>query len=74
MNVVFRIKPDEGESDKSFTRLEDLFVKEAETQNLVQLKGFAAFPGIRISMYNALPLEGVQALVAFMSQFKQAQA
>lgn len=42
------------------------FVKEAEALNMVQLKGHRSVGGMRASIYNAMPMEGVQSLVAFM--------
>jgi phosphoserine aminotransferase len=61
MNVVWRVKKDEN--------LEKKFVSEAKTAGLVGLKGHRSVGGIRASIYNAMPLEGVQALVDFMGEF-----
>jgi phosphoserine aminotransferase len=41
---------------------------------LLQLKGHKSVGGMRASIYNAMPLEGVQALVAYMRQFEEKQA
>ena len=60
MNVVFRLK------DES---LEDTFLSEAKKNGLVQLKGHRAVGGMRASIYNAMPIEGVKALVSFMMDF-----
>jgi phosphoserine aminotransferase len=60
MNVVFRL-PDES--------LDKAFLQGAEARGMVQLKGHRAVGGIRASIYNAMPLEGVQALVAYMREF-----
>jgi phosphoserine aminotransferase len=60
MNVTFRL-PD-GELEKTF-------LKEAEKRNLHQLKGHRSVGGIRASIYNAMPLEGVEALRHFMTEF-----
>ncbi len=47
------------------------FVKEASQAGLVNLKGHRSVGGMRASIYNAMPLEGVQKLVAFMKQFEK---
>ena len=46
------------------------FVKEAAAKGLVNLKGHRIVGGMRASIYNAMPMEGVQALVAFMKEFE----
>ena len=46
------------------------FVKEAAEQGLVSLKGHRTVGGMRASMYNAMPVEGVEKLVAFMKEFE----
>ena len=46
------------------------FVKEAAAQGLVNLKGHRIVGGMRASIYNAMPVEGVKALVAFMKEFE----
>ncbi len=61
MNVVFRTPSD---------ALDAAFVKAAEAQGLVQLKGHRVVGGLRASIYNAMPLAGVQALVQFMRDFE----
>ena len=38
---------------------------------MVQIKGHRSVGGMRASIYNAMPIEGVQALVAFMKEFEQ---
>ena len=48
-----------------------LFVKQAATRGLVNLKGHRLVGGIRASIYNAMPIEGVRALIAFMKDFEQ---
>jgi phosphoserine aminotransferase len=60
MNVVFRL-PSEA--------LEEQFVSEAKKAKMVGLKGHRSVGGIRVSTYNAVSLEAVQALVAFMGDF-----
>jgi phosphoserine aminotransferase len=49
--------------------LNEAFLKGAEKQGLLQLKGHRAVGGMRASIYNAMPIEGVQALVGFMKVF-----
>ena len=51
------------------TALEKKFLEEATQQHLVNLAGHRSVGGMRASIYNALPLEGVQALVSFMDDF-----
>jgi len=50
------------------------FVKEAQAKGLVNLKGHRLTGGIRASIYNAMPVEGVQALAAFMKEFEREHA
>jgi len=50
------------------------FVSEAAKQGLVTLKGHRSVGGMRASIYNAMPLEGVKKLVAFMKQFERENA
>ena len=61
MNVTFTL-PSEEMTTK--------FVKEAENNGLVTLKGHRSVGGIRASIYNAMPIEGVRALVDFMKEFE----
>ena len=51
--------------------LDAKFVKEAEAAGLVNLKGHRTVGGMRASIYNAMPLEGVQALVTFMQKLEE---
>ncbi len=60
MNVTFRL-PDE--------RLDAPFLKGAEARGLSQLKGHRAVGGMRASIYNAMPLEGVEQLAGYMREF-----
>jgi len=53
------------------TSLEAAFLKSAQTQGLLQLKGHKSVGGMRASIYNAMPLAGIQALVRFMKDFAQ---
>ena len=48
-----------------------LFIQEAAAQGLVSLKGHRITGGMRASIYNAMPMEGVEALVAFMKKFEE---
>ena len=61
MNVTFVT----GDTD-----LDAKFVKEATAEGLVSLKGHRSVGGMRASIYNAMPLEGVQKLVDFMKKFE----
>ena len=60
MNVPFRLR------DES---LDAAFLAEAEALGLSQLKGHRSVGGMRASIYNAMPLAGVEALVAFLADF-----
>ena len=51
--------------------LDAKFVKEAEAAGFVNLKGHRTVGGMRASIYNAMPKEGVEALVAFMKKFEE---
>ena len=50
------------------------FVKEAEQAGFVNLKGHRTVGGMRASIYNAMPVEGVEKLVAFMKEFEKENA
>lgn len=50
------------------------FVKEAEAAGLINLKGHRSVGGMRASIYNAMPYEGVQKLVEFMTEFEKANS
>ncbi|MDE5593275.1 MAG: 3-phosphoserine/phosphohydroxythreonine transaminase [Clostridiales bacterium] len=54
--------------------LDDKFVAEAAAAGLVSLKGHRLVGGMRASIYNAMPEEGVDALIEFMDKFKKANA
>jgi phosphoserine aminotransferase len=62
MNVTFRLPSEE---------LEKKFASEATAQKLDGLKGHRSVGGIRASIYNAFPKEGVEALVSFMKEFER---
>ena len=51
--------------------LDAKFVKEAEAAGFVNLKGHRTVGGMRASIYNAMPMEGVEKLVAFMKKFEE---
>jgi len=61
MNVTWRLPTEE---------LEAQFIAEASKQNLKTLKGHRSVGGIRASIYNAFPMEGVDALISFMAAFE----
>lgn len=65
MNVTFRT------GDEA---LDDAFVKEAAKAGLINLKGHRSAGGMRASIYNAMPVEGVQALVDFLKRFEAGRA
>lgn len=52
----------------------DAFLQGAAQRGLLQLKGHKSLGGMRASIYNAMPLAGVQALIAYMQEFEQHQA
>jgi len=52
-------------------RLNERFLSEAAEQGLLQLKGHRSVGGMRASIYNAMPLEGVRALVDFLRVFEK---
>jgi phosphoserine aminotransferase len=60
MNVPFRL-PDEA--------LDAKFLADSEAAGLLALKGHRSVGGMRASIYNAMPLAGVEALVEFMKDF-----
>jgi phosphoserine aminotransferase len=52
-------------------RLDALFLREADEAGLLNLKGHRSVGGMRASLYNAVPEEAVDALIAFMADFEQ---
>ena len=62
MNATFRLPSEE---------LEERFVKLAKERGLDGLKGHRSVGGIRASIYNAFPAEGVDTLVSFMKEFQK---
>ena len=53
------------------TGLDAKFVKEAAAEGFINLKGHRTVGGMRASIYNAMPVEGVEKLVAFMKDFEE---
>jgi phosphoserine aminotransferase len=62
MNVPFKLR------DES---LDGAFLEGAEARGMLQLKGHRSVGGMRASIYNAMPIEGVQALVDYMREFER---
>ena len=62
MNIPFTLKNE---------ALDEEFLKQAKALGLVQLKGHRSVGGMRASIYNAMPVEGVKVLVAFMKEFEK---
>jgi phosphoserine aminotransferase len=62
MNVPFKLRDD---------ALDGAFLKGAEARGLIQLKGHRSVGGMRASIYNAMPIEGVQALLEYMREFER---
>jgi len=65
MNVTWRLPSQE---------LERAFLLESETAGFLELKGHRSVGGVRASIYNAMPLTGVQALRSFMEDFRARNA
>jgi phosphoserine aminotransferase len=63
MNVTFKFNKPE---------LEATFLAESKAAGLLSLKGHKAYGGMRASIYNAMPEEGVDALIKFMTEFEKA--
>ncbi len=61
MNVPFKLKNEALDAE---------FLKGAEQRGMLQLKGHRSVGGMRASIYNAMPIEGVQALVQYMLEFE----
>ncbi|MEJ7747302.1 MAG: 3-phosphoserine/phosphohydroxythreonine transaminase, partial [Luteimonas sp.] len=51
--------------------LDKAFLQQAQEARLISLKGHRALGGMRASIYNAMPVEGVQALADFMQDFQR---
>ena len=61
MNVPFKLHNE---------KLDEAFLKGAQARGMVQLKGHRSVGGMRASIYNAMPIEGVQVLVSYMKEFE----
>ena len=61
MNVPFTLKD---------PKLDEAFLKGASSRGMVQLKGHRSVGGMRASIYNAMPIEGLRALVEYMKEFE----
>ena len=62
LNIPFTLKD---------AALDDEFIKGAKARGMVQIKGHRSVGGMRASIYNAMPVEGVQALVDWMNEFEK---
>ena len=65
MNIPFTLKD---------AALDDEFLKGAKDRGMIQLKGHRSVGGMRASIYNAMPIDGVQALADYMKEFEKAKA
>jgi phosphoserine aminotransferase len=65
MNVPFFLADESRNAD---------FLAGAKARGLLQLKGHKSVGGMRASIYNAVPLEGVKTLVEYMKDFEQGRA
>lgn len=65
MNIPFTLK---------YNTLDEAFLAQAQSHGLIQLKGHRSVGGMRASIYNAMPIEGVKKLVEFMKDFAQRNA
>jgi len=68
MNIPF-VTTEQDEAKK--TEIETRFVKEAAAAGLINLAGHRLVGGMRASIYNAMPIEGVKELISFMDKFKK---
>jgi phosphoserine aminotransferase len=75
MNVPFFLRGDDGQPlvDPAHPR-NAAFLNAAKAAGLLQLKGHKSVGGMRASLYNAMPIEGVQALIACMRDFERSGA
>lgn len=62
MNVPFTLRDEALDAE---------FLKQAQQQGLLQLKGHRSVGGMRASIYNAMPMEGVKTLAEFMREFER---
>jgi len=65
MNIPFTLK---------YPELDNAFLQQAKEHGLIQLKGHRSVGGMRASLYNAMPIAGVVALVTFMKEFADSHA
>ena len=65
MNIPFTLKD---------AALDEAFLKQAQQNGLLQLKGHKLVGGMRASIYNAMPIEGVKTLIEFMQSFEHSHA
>jgi len=65
MNVPFYLADESRNAD---------FLAGAQARGLLQLRGHKSVGGMRASIYNAVPIEGVKALVDYMKEFERSQA
>jgi phosphoserine aminotransferase len=63
MNITFRLPTAE---------LEEKFTKESKAAGFIGLKGHRSVGGVRVSLYNAMPLEGAEKLAEFIQNFRKA--
>lgn len=72
MNVPFFLRGDDGQPlrDASHPR-NQAFLQGAQARGLLQLKGHKSVGGMRASLYNAMPMAGVEALVEYMQEFER---
>jgi phosphoserine aminotransferase len=68
MNIPF-VTTEQDEAKK--TEIETRFVKEAAAAGLINLAGHRLVGGMRASIYNAMSIDGVKALISFMDKFKK---
>jgi phosphoserine aminotransferase len=61
MNVPFKLRDESLDSE---------FLEGAEARGMLQLKGHRSVGGMRASIYNAMPIEGVKTLVQYMKEFE----
>ena len=71
MNVPFVVSLEAVGSQEAKDALEAKFIAEAKKAGLENLKGHRSVGGMRASIYNAMPIEGVKALVEFMKKFEK---
>ena len=62
MNIVFRLSSED---------IEQKFISEAKVAGLIGLKGHRSVGGIRVSLYNAMTLEGTEKVAEFMENFRR---